>query len=167
MEHGTTSHWNVILPVIVNFTGLVLLLYFATRKGFASAIATRSEKVGHSVVEAQKAYTEASTVENEWRSKWNGLKGEVAQLFSDAQAAQEKQRTLALERAEQEVARVQQDAKLVAQGELDRATNQLRKELAHRSVELAGKYLESHLGEDDRKSLVKNYTEIVGNGTTR
>lgn len=164
MEH---SIWSVILPNIFNFVLAGVILFFAARKAFAQAIANRSETVGNLVGEAQKEYAEASTVEKEWQGKWNGSQAELAQAMSDAQSSLERQKKQTVERAKHEAERIRQEAKLVAAGEVSRAANVLRKEFAHKSVEMAGKYLEGHLGDEDRKSLVKNYTEIVGNGATR
>lgn len=161
------SIWGVVLPNLFNFVLAAVILFFAARKAFAATIALRSETVGKLVGEAEKAYAEASAVEKEWQGKWDGSKAELDQAMNDAKTSLERQRKQTLERAKFESERIRQEAKLVAQSEISRAASVLRKEFAHKSVEMAGKYLESHLGEEDRKNLVKNYTEIVGNGATR
>ena len=164
MEH---SIWPVVIPNLFNFSVACAILYFAVRKAFTEAIALRSEKVGAQVVEAEKAFSEASIIENEWKAKASGAKSEVEQLYGDANASLDRQKKATGERAKREGERIRQEAKLVAQSELTRVIHQLQKEFAHQSVDMAGKYLEGHLAEDDRKSLVKNYTEIVGHGTSR
>lgn len=161
MEH---SIWPVVLPNLFNFVLAGVILFFAARKAFAQTIADRSETVGRLVGEAEKEYAEASAVEKEWQAKWDGSKAELSQAQSDASSSLERQKKQTIDRAKHEADRIRQEAKMVAAGEISRATSVLQREFARKSVEMAGKYLEGHLGDEDRKSLVKNYTEIVGNG---
>lgn len=164
MEH---SAWSAALPTLFNFVLAFGFLFLVARKAFAATIASRSQAVGAMVGEAQKAYSEASALEKEWQAKSDGAKAEIAQATETAKLSLERQKKLTAERAKKESERIKVEAKMVAQGEISRATNSLRREFAHKSVEMAGRYLEGHLGDEDKKSLVKNYTEIVGNGSTR
>ena len=165
MDHPSTL--SIVLPDIVNFVLVMAVLYLATRKAFASAISSRSARVGGLVLEGQKAFEESSVDLKAWQAKWDASKAEIAGLYQDAEALMQKTRTQTLDRAKHEAERIRQEAKLVGQGEAARMMNQLQKEFAQKSVELAGRYLDGHLAEDDRKNLVKNYTEIVGNGASR
>ena len=119
------------------------------------------------VLEGERAFKESSVELEAWQAKMDGSKTEIAGIYQDAESLMKKTRTQTMDKAKHEAERIRQEAKLVGQGEAARIMNSLQKEFAQKSVEMAGRYLDGHLAEDDRKNLVKNYTEIVGNGASR
>jgi len=152
------------LPVLVNFTALVTLLFLALRKPAAAFMANRSAQIGQQMVEAQAMSTDAERELNKWQTNWRSLEVNAKKMQDDAKSTLEKLRLNSAARAKVEAERIEREANLVGQSELNKAKLQLQREVAIRSVDLVEEYLGSHIGDEDRHRLVADYTKVVGNG---
>lgn len=161
------EHLNEIIPVVFNFLVMVGLLFLATRKSFAAFLVTRSEQVGGEILEADRLWKQANEELKMWEGKWKGVGAEAEKSQREAKDFSEKLSKSSIEKAQVEADRIRKEGDLVGKTELSRTQNMLRAEVAHKSIAAASQFLKDSLVEEDRRGLIKEYVEIVGNGSTR
>jgi F0F1-type ATP synthase membrane subunit b/b' len=152
------------LPVLVNFAVVVAVMYFATRKAASQFLVTRSQTIGNQIAEGEKASAEAAVLLNEWEAKWKTSEAYAKQMFDEAKSTIERVRLSTVEKAKAESERVRREARLGADTEARRAMRLLEQEMSEKSLNLAQNFLNKNITDDDRKTLVTEYVEIVGNG---
>lgn len=154
---------DVLAPVF-NFFMVLAIFYFAGRKAFMGMLASRSETVRKEMTEAETLYGEASKAlsenENNFRNREALAKREMDEAFAAAQRNHDRTLTSARNEAE----RIKREAKMMGSNEVERAKQNLQKELAEKSLEMASIYLDKHLDAKDKGKLVQEYVELVGNG---
>lgn len=152
------------LSILFNFSVVVFVLWYYGRAPLAQYLSDRSDALAKEMAEASALSKEARQELDTWQKRWNGAKGEIAQQEVETKALLARQREMMIAHLKSESERVKHEAILVAQSENARAKRLLREEVAHRSVEVARKYLVGHLEDKDRHRLVSEYLEILRNG---
>lgn len=152
-----------MLPVIVNFILVVLILFFSLRKAAAHFVQRRSEAVGTAVKEAQMLSSESQLVLKQYQQKLDASQNEVKQWWDDAKVRLEAQKGVAIDRGRKEAIRIASEAKQAESGEVLKRKQKLQREVVHKSIENAKKYLSTQLSTEDRGKLQKDYWEVLKN----
>lgn len=155
---------DLIIPVLVNFSLLVTILWWALRKPAKQFLISRSDRIAASIAEAQTLATDASRELKKWEASWTSGEVYSKTMFDEAKVQLAKQHEGAIVRAKNEAVRISKEGELVGHSEGVKAKAMLEREIIEKSVFFAGQYLEGHLREDDRHKLVSDYVEAVGNG---
>lgn len=142
---------------------MVLILGFALRKPLAEFLVSRSDALSKEIREAEAEAKKSAADLAHWEGKMQASKEEVAQHEADVRAQLEKQKAESATWTASEIERIGKESELVAESEKNRAKAGIQREVAHRSLAAARAYIEGHVSEKDRKQLVNEYLEIVGN----
>jgi F0F1-type ATP synthase membrane subunit b/b' len=152
-----------MLPVIVNFVLVVLILYFSLRKVAIQFVQKRSETVGLAVKEAQSLSAESQQVLKQYQQKLDASANEVKQWWDEAKIRLENQKGTAIDRGRKEAMRIASEAKQAESGEVLKRKQKLQREVVHKSIETAKKYLSTQLSSEEKGKLQKDYWEVLKN----
>jgi F-type H+-transporting ATPase subunit b len=155
---------TLVIASLINFVVMVSIIAYFAKKPVEQFLAKRSETIANDIKDAERLAAEAQKALAQWESKWDSSQALSKKNFSEAEASLALVKKNTLEAAAMQASRIQADSKRVAQGEVARAKNNLKKEFVLKSVEVAGRYLGRNIREEDRHKLVSEYLEKVVNG---
>ncbi|NPA24848.1 MAG: F0F1 ATP synthase subunit B [Deltaproteobacteria bacterium] len=141
----------VLLWILIKFAGKPVKEYFAGRR----------ESIQKGIEEAREAKAAAEKIYKEYQDKLAGLDDELRQIEEKAQLEAEREKTRMRQETEELVAKLQQQARQMADQEVASAKRQLREEAAQLALEVAEKLVRENVSDDDRKRMVENYLEKV------
>jgi len=141
----------VVLWVIIKFAGKPVREFFAGRR----------ETILQGVQAAQEAKAAAEKIYNEYQSKLAGLEGELQEMEKRAQLEAEREKERMRQETEALVAKLQQQARQMADQEVSTAQRTLRNEAARLAVEVAERLVKENVSDTDRQLMVENYLEKV------
>ena len=174
-EHGGAEHKSLLtllienpMPLLKDFLWRVLniavviwvILKFA-RKPIGEFFAGRRETLLQGVQEAQEAKAAAERIYSEYQSKLAGLEGELQEMEKRAELEAEREKERMRKETEALVAKLQQQARQMADQEVATAQRTLRDEAARLAVEVAGRLVKENVSDTDRQLMVENYLEKV------
>ncbi len=151
---------------VVNFLAVVLILWKVGKQPARDFVKSRSENVKKFIHDAEGEYAVASAEESKWQQDWNAIESRVEKLQSDAETMVAQTRERVLADAKRQAERIESESKLLAQSELLRARNAVQKKVVEESLALAKGFMDKSLGKGERKKLVVDSLELVGNGHT-
>lgn len=161
---GDASHYDAkyLAPSIVNFLVFFGGLAFILRKTVAEFFSNRRSDIESSLSAAERSLKEANEALERIESKQAGLDKEIADILSQAEAdaESEKQRLLAL--AEQDVARIHQQASAEIENMRDEGKRELRKFLADLAVSKAESVIKETMTDQERAKLFADFSTRVG-----
>jgi len=142
----------ILVAVLVRFTRQPLRDYLARRRGaIAGAIAEADAELERARAELEGLRARLARVEQE----------EVA-LLRDAEERAEAERERTLARAGEVAMRVREEARRVAEQEIERARRTLREEAGALAVSLAAGLIQENVRAEDDERLVREYGVRVG-----
>lgn len=141
----------ILLWVIIKFAGKPVREFFAGRR----------ETLLQGVQEAQEAKAAAENIFNEYQAKLAGLEDELQEMEKRAQLEAEREKERMRQETETLVAKLQQQARQMADQEVATARRTLRNEAARLAVEVAERLVKENVTDADRKLMVENYLEKV------
>ena len=142
---------SVLLWVIIKFAGKPIREFFAGRR----------ETLLKGVQEAQAAQTAAEKIYSEYQSKLDGLENELQEMGKRAELEAEREKERMRLETEALVAKLQQQARQMADQEVATAQRTLRNEAARLAIEVAERLVKENVSDDDRQMMVENYLEKV------
>ena len=145
-------HWKLI-----NFFAFVGLLVFLLKKPLAEFWNIRSQMIRNGIEEGQKKYKEAKAINEKLQARVRELEGEVSRLVKNLEEEGELERKRIIEESETLSARMQQEASRVAQQEIIRAKEILKKEAVELSIKLAEDLVKKNLNNNDQQKMAEHY----------
>ncbi len=142
---------GVLLWVIIKFAGKPLRDFFAGRR----------ETLLKGVQEAQEAKAAAEKVYSEFQERLAGLDDELQALEKRSQDEAEREKERMRQETEALVAKLQQQARQMADQEVATAQRTLRNEAARLAVEVAERLVKENVSDADRQQMVENYLQKV------
>ena len=142
---------GVLLWVIIKFAGKPVRDFFAGR----------SETVAKGVQEAQEAKAAAEKANAEFQARLAGLEGELQAMEKRSQDEAEREKERMRLETEALVAKLQQQARQMADQEVATAQRSLRNEAARLAIEVAERLVTENVSDADRQQMVENYLEKV------
>ncbi|MEA3334159.1 MAG: ATP synthase F0 subunit B [Pseudomonadota bacterium] len=141
----------VLLWVIIKFAGKPVREFFAGRR----------ETLLKGVQEAQEAKAAAEKIFGEYQAKLAGLDSELQEMEKRSQLEAEREKERMRQETETLVAKLQQQARQMADQEVATAQRTLRNEAARLAVEVAERLVKENVSDADRQQMVENYLEKV------
>jgi F-type H+-transporting ATPase subunit b len=156
--HGETHFtWKDWLWPVVNFSILLLVLYFAGRKPFAAYFKGRTEMIEKSLKEATEARELAQKTLDEVRSRHKNTDQEIEQIIEAARKSGEKEKEAIIAEGERLKEKIVEQAKANIDFELQKAKETLKTDAALMALELAEKEIKGKLGQKEQESLIDDY----------
>ena len=140
-----------MLWVIIKFTGKPIREFFAGRR----------ETLLKGVEEAQEAKAAAEKIFSEYQAKLAGLEDELQEMEKRSQLEAEREKERMQQETETLVAKLQHQARQMADQEVATAQRTLRNDAARLAVEVAERLVKENVSDADRQLMVENYLEKV------
>jgi len=154
--HGGFDLWPFIFQV-VNFILFLFVLYKFGVPGVGRFFAARSEKIRQSLKEAEDARAEAERKLQEQQGKLKALGKEVEELRIVVANEGRAEKERIIKQAEKEVEGIKAQAKVIAEQELKRAKQELRKEAGMLSLRRAEEMIKEAINDQDQARLRNDY----------
>ncbi|MBI3556642.1 MAG: F0F1 ATP synthase subunit B [Deltaproteobacteria bacterium] len=148
-----------LIPPVVNFSILIIVLVYFTRKPVKEFVANRQSQIRAEVEEARAQKLEAQRRYQEFTVKLKAFEAEAQQILSRAQTDGEAMRSKLIKDAQANADRIVKDAESTALSNIQEYKDQIRRETIATAVEMAEKVIRDRLSTDDQRRIV---TEYVG-----
>ncbi len=164
-EHGeaVAKHWgdNFEWQRLMNFTVLIVALFFLLRKPVASVFSDRIKGIQEQLDELEKKKSAAERKLAEYNSKLSELEGEAEKIIKEyIQQGNEAQKRIIAE-ARSAADKLEDQAKKSISNEFTRAKEQLQAEIMEEALVKAEEIIKSKISDDDQDKLVDEYLEKV------
>lgn len=146
---------------IINFTALVLILFFILRKPVANFFTDRIRSIKEQLEDLEKQKSEAEKKLAVYNEKLSALDAEAEKIISQYQQQGEAARDNILKQAEAAAAKMEEQARKTIAHEFAQAKLKLETELFDSAVEKAEAHMKSIITDDDHDRLVKEYIDKV------
>ncbi|MBX2803435.1 MAG: hypothetical protein KTR31_37490 [Myxococcales bacterium] len=142
---------------LLNLAILIGLIVYFVRRPIADVFRNRALGIRKELTDSARRRDEAHQRHQDMVARLDRIEQEVSQMHEDAkeEAAREEQRLL--ERAEREAVRIGEQAERSIRDETTRATNALRREAVELAVKLAENTLRSSVASADQQSLAEAF----------
>jgi F-type H+-transporting ATPase subunit b len=159
-HHGGAPLLPFVFQVI-NFLLLLIVLYKLALPKVKGFFVARSQSITESLRQAEDARKAAEAKAREYEDKLKALTVEVEQLRKqvESEAAIEKERIIA--EAHKEVEAITAQARLIAEQEIKRAKQELRREAGRLSLERAEAFIRDKITDNDRDRFIKDYIKEI------
>ena len=162
--HGGDVHVPVgsMIMGFINLGLLICLFVFAYKKIGKEAVLKRSQAVEDRINEAKEAVSNAERKLAEYDDKLACLDKEIEEIKAHGRADARRESDEIIRKAEETALRIKDQARRIATQELESAKEALYKEATNLSVELASNLLMKEMGSKDRKRLIEEYIQQLG-----
>jgi F-type H+-transporting ATPase subunit b len=148
------------VPFLANLINAAILfagIYFLGKKGMVDALAKRRQKIIQGMDDAAKMKSEANQQLAMYEQKLAEIEADVERLKKEMREAAETERNNILAEARARRERMERDARLLIQQELEAAHDALRRDTVRSAVESATKLLSQRVTADDQSRLEREY----------
>ncbi len=146
---------------IMNFTVLVLILFFILRKPVSNFFSDRIRLIKEQLKDLEEQKKEAEKKLAEYNEKLSALDAEAETIISQYQRQGEEARENILKQAETAAAKMEDQARKTIEFEFAQAKLKLETELFDSAVEKAEDRMKSLITDEDHDRLVKEYLDKV------
>jgi F-type H+-transporting ATPase subunit b len=146
---------------IMNFTALVLILFFILRKPVANFFTDRIRLIKEQLEDLEEQKKEAEKKVAEYNQKLSMLDAEAEKIIQQYQQQGEAARENILKQAEASAAKMEEQARKIIEHEFAQAKLKLETELFDSAVEKAEDRMRSLITDEDQDRLVKEYLDKV------
>lgn len=149
--------WKDWQWIVINFTILVVILFFFGRKPISEYFKKRTELIEKSLEEASEAKRLAQKSLNEVRSRLENTDTEMEQILEAARKSGEKEKASIIEEAKRLKEKILEQAKANIDFELQKARDTIKSDAAAMALELAEKQIKEKLGQKEQSALIDDY----------
>lgn len=160
--HASSEGLWILVRHALNLAILAFLLVRFALPALRDFMRQRSENLREQIGSAQRALEAAQRELTELRAQMQRADDEARELLVAAERAAQAEQPLAQQRAHEAAERLRDDARRVADQEIQRARDLLQGEAAKLATELAGQILRERLGPEDDRRLFDEFTARVG-----
>lgn len=146
----------------INLGLLIALFVFAYKKIGKEALVKRSQAVEDRINEAKEAVDSAEQKLKEYDDKLAGLDKEIEEIKARGRADALRDSDEIIRKADEAAQRIKDQARRIAAQELESAKEALYEEATNLAVELAGDLLKKEMSSEDRKRLIDEYIQQLG-----
>lgn len=162
-EHG--PDWAMLGFQVLNTAILGALLVRFARQPIRDFLARRRQAIAGEIAAADQELARARAELERVRERLAGLEREADALLRDAKERAEAERENTLARANAIAVRVREEARRVADQEIERARQELRDEAAALAVSHASELLRQSVRPADDERLLRTYNARVGSAS--
>ncbi|WP_457756285.1 F0F1 ATP synthase subunit B [Thermodesulfatator indicus] len=159
--HVTSRQLKDLLWWTVNFIALVIILVKFGREPIVNMFRSRRERIEGEYKELTDKRAEAERKYKEYEAKLATLEEEARKIMEAFIEQGEKEKERIIKEAYETAERIKQQAEFYVQQELEKAREELRKEVAELSVKMAEQIIREKITPEDQKRLVKEFIERV------
>ena len=158
-EYTFMGDW---LPRIINFAIIVGLLFYFLRKPVRDMFKNRTAEIAKAMEESKAARERALAALAEMERKAREMDAETRTMIADAQVRGEKDKQALIEEGRKIVREIQEQVKIGADIEVQKAKADLATEASRLAVDLAEGKIKDTLTKQDHERIVKDYITSVG-----
>ncbi|HNS51430.1 MAG TPA: F0F1 ATP synthase subunit B [Anaerolineae bacterium] len=148
-----------LVSQLVNFTLLVVLLYFVAYKPILRMLDERSARIKKGLEDAETAAKRAAEMEQEFERRMGEARKQGQELVAQATQLSERARQEILDKAREEARGLVDKAKEEIDLERDAAIGELRQQVAELSLAISQKVLGESLDEEAQRRLVARFLD--------
>lgn len=148
-----------LISQLVNFTLLVVLLYFVAYKPILRMLDERSARIKKGLEDAETASRRAAEMEQEFERRIGEARKQGQELVAQATQLSEKARQEILDKARDEASGLVNKAKEEIGRERDVAMGELRQQVAELSLAISQKVIGESLDEEAQRRLVARFLD--------
>ncbi|MBI4824848.1 MAG: F0F1 ATP synthase subunit B [Nitrospirae bacterium] len=164
-EHAGAEHhgiaWAELIWPIINFTFLVGILVFFTRKPFKEFFRSRTEKIESSIKTATEAKELAEKTLTEVRARLSDTRQETDLIIEAAKRTGEKEKASLIAEGEHIKQKIVEQAKASIEFELAKARQAIKSETALLALEAAENEIKKRLGSNEQEKLIDEYIKKI------
>jgi len=154
-KHWTTNDWIRVM----NFSVLVIALFFVSKKPVADALNGRIEDIKNQLEELEGKKTDAEKTLAEYEKKIATLEDEVAVIETQYKEQGESAKQRILEAAKNSAEKLEAQAKRNIENEFQQAKQELQAEIMTKALETAEEIVKKSISDKDQDRLVDEYLE--------
>jgi F-type H+-transporting ATPase subunit b len=158
-EYTFMADW---LPRLVNFAIIVGLLVYFLRKPVRDMFKNRTTEIAKAMEESREARERALAALAEMERKAREMDTETRAMIADAQVRGEKDKQALIEEGRKIVRDIQDQVKIGADIEVQKAKADLAIEASRLAVDLAEGNIKDKITKQDHERIVKDYITSVG-----
>jgi F-type H+-transporting ATPase subunit b len=147
---------------LLNFAGLVAILYFGGRKAVRAALQSRHQQIKSDLASAAEVRAAAQARFEQQEKRLASLEQEIATIAASIkqEAEAEKQRLIAM--AEDRAKRIREESEFIIEQQVKQAQEDLRREVAAAAVALAEKIVRTKMVPADQQRLIDSFVGDIG-----
>jgi F-type H+-transporting ATPase subunit b len=153
--------WLKLLLQFVNFAILLGVILKFAAKPLKDYLRKRHHGVKEKIDEAERALKDAAAAKRRYEEKLAGLDAEIEAFRTSTASGLERERTKVLDEARELAARIREQARLAYEYEMREGMEQVRAEIAGRTIEAAVARIREMFGQDDHDRMVEEFIEKV------
>ena len=161
---GLGISWQGLLAQLINFTLLLLLLYFIAYKPIRRMLDERAEKVKASMEQAEQMKEMMTKTEELVKAEMDAARVERQNLLTQAEQAGQQLKTEAREQARQDAEAIVAKARAEIALERDEAIAVLKREFADLAIMAAEKVINETLDKEKHRKLIDEVLEHIPEG---
>ena len=158
-DHGVP--WGVITTQIINFAIVIALLTYLLRKKAADHFQGRAQSYEALLTRAESAKKEAEANKKQISERLSKLEQNAQNSIAQAKAEAEELKAKILQEAKELSKKLEEEAQRTVEFEIQRAKEQIRKDLLQEALNDAQKSMESGVETPDLKRLQSEFMQRV------
>jgi F-type H+-transporting ATPase subunit b len=160
-EHHTPTIGEVILPAI-NFAIYAAVIYYFALPAVRNLLRSRREEMVATIAQASAKRQQAEALVGEYRAKIARVEQEALSIQADVRDGAEREKTKILSEAETLAAKLRDDARFLADREVQVARETLRAEMASDAEALARDLVQRNISPADHGRLAQEFIQQIG-----
>jgi F-type H+-transporting ATPase subunit b len=148
-----------LVAMLLNTALLVFLFVFYGRRPLREALRRRRQGIVRAITEASQMRAEAAATLDAYREKLRHIDEEIQRLRQQMHTAGQAERARVLAEARQKHARMERDARVVIEQELNAAREELRIQVVRTAARSAADLLRSQVRPADQQRLSEHFLE--------
>ncbi len=168
MERMFGLDWQLIadssLMIIAMFVLLLALSYFLFNPA-RKMLSSRTEKIRSELEEAKESKESAETLKAEYESKLKNVEKEAEEILSDARKRALANENQIVAQAKEEAARIIERARVEAQLEKQKMSDDIKKEIISVASVMAGKVVAASIDVSVQNQLIDETLKEMGDNT--
>jgi F-type H+-transporting ATPase subunit b len=161
-SHSSTEGWMVLARHALNLLVLSVLLVRFALPALRDFLSQRSDGLREQIDGARRELAAAQQELAQLRDQLATSEREERHLIAEAESAAQAEQQRSLARSHENADRLREDARRIADQEVERARGVLRAEAAELATELAARLLRERIDQSDERRLFDEFTQRVG-----
>ena len=158
---GGGAQFKDFLYRVLNFSILVGIMYYVTKKPLANFLANRKESIRRTLQELELKKAEAEKKYEEYQGKLAALDEETKKIIEEYIHEGEREKQKIIEAAEKQAQYIKEQAQFAIRQEIKTAKVDLQKEIAEMTVKTAEEILKKNIKKKDHDRLIDEFRKKV------
>ncbi len=146
---------------VLNFSILVGIMYYITKKPLANFLANRKESIRRTLQELELKKAEAEKKYEEYQKKLEALDEETKDIIQEYIESGEKEKQKIIEAARKQAQYIKEQAQFAIRQEVKMAKADLQREIAEMTVKTAEEILRKNIKKKDHDRLIDEFRKKV------